>query len=69
VIVEGAIAWLKVAVIFLLIGTPEALLAGLVKVTVGAVAPKVAPVVNLQTKLLASGSPSESVIPVVSVAV
>ena len=69
VIVSGSIASLKVAAIFLFSATPVALFAGSVEVTVGAVVSAVAPVVKLQTKLLASGLPARSLAPVVIVTV
>ena len=67
--VKGSIASLKVAAIFWLIVTPVAALAGTVRITVGAVVSGVAPVVKLQTKLLASALPARSRVPVVIVAV
>jgi hypothetical protein len=64
VIVAAFIASLKVAEIFVLVGTPVAPLAGLVEVTVGMLA-----VVKVQTKLLASALPAGSLAPVVIVPV
>ena len=69
VIVNGSIASLKVAVIFVLIATPVAALAGTVRLTVGAVVSGAAPVVKLHTKSLASALPARSLAPVVIVAV
>src|SRR5256885_1576757 len=69
VIVKASIASLKAAAIFWLMATPVAALAGTVKLTVGAVVSGVAPVVKLQTKLLASALPARSLAPVVIVAV
>jgi len=64
VIVAAFIASLKVAEIFVLVGTPVAPFAGLVEVTVGMLA-----VVKVQTKLLASALPAGSLAPVVIVPV
>src|SRR6185369_862614 len=69
VVVKGSIASLKVAAIFWLMATPVAAFAGTVKLTVGAVVSRVAPVVKLQTKLFASALPARSLLPVVTVAV
>ena len=66
-IVVGLMASLRVAAIFWLSGTPVALLAGFVEMTVGAVG--AGTVLKLQTKLLASGSPCRSVTPALTVAV
>ena len=69
VIVAGSIALLKVALTVWLIGTPVAISVGMVELTVGAVVSVDAPVVKLQTKLVASALPARSVAPVVIVAV
>ena len=63
-IVAGFMGSLKVAEIFWFSGTPVARFAGFVEVTVGMV-----PVVNVQTKLIASALPAGSFAPVVIVAV
>src|SRR5947199_130089 len=64
VVVKGSIASLKVAAIFWLIASPVAALAGTVKLTIGAVVSGVAPVVKLQTMLLAGALPARSLVPV-----
>jgi hypothetical protein len=48
-IVSGFICSLKIALLFLLMGTPVAPLAGPVELTVGAVVSAVAPVVHVTT--------------------
>ena len=69
VMVSGSIDSLNVAATVLLSATLVWRSAGLVEVTVGAVVSAVAPVVKVQTKLLASGLPARSLAPVVIVAV
>ena len=72
-IVAGDMSSEKVAVIAVLVGTPgvelPAVVAGMVSVTLGRVVSSDAPVVKVQTKLLASGTPNVSVAPEVIVAV
>src|SRR5437016_6229490 len=68
-IVKGSIASLKVALMVWLIATAVAPLAGTVAVTAGGVVSKVAPVVKLQLKSVASAVPARSLAPVVTVAV
>jgi hypothetical protein len=62
-------ALLKVALSAWLMGTPVAPLAGTVEITVGFVLSAAAPVVKVQTKLLASAFPERSCAAVVIVAV
>ena len=69
VIVEGSIASLNVAPTLMLIGTPVALLAGMVALTLGGVVSRTAAVAKVQVKLLPSGISVVSVAPVVTVAV
>jgi hypothetical protein len=69
VIVAGAIALLKVAVIIWLRGTPVAPLRGIVEITVGGMMSGVAPVVNVHTKLLTIALPCRFVTEFVIVAV
>jgi hypothetical protein len=69
VIVEGSIASLKVAVMFLLTTTPVAVSAGSVELTVGGVVSPVVPVVKLHVLLTAIVLPARSLTPVVIVAV
>jgi len=52
VIVSGSMASLKVAVIFVFLDTPVAASTGTVRVTVGEMMSRVAPVVNFQTSYL-----------------
>src|SRR5881396_2268799 len=68
-IVNGSIGSLKVALMVWLIGTAVAPLAGTVELTDGAVVSRVAPVVKLQLKPVASALPARSLAPVVIVAV
>jgi hypothetical protein len=68
-IVKGSIGSLKAAVTLWLMATPVAALAGTVAPTVGAVVSRVAPVVKVQTKSVASALPARSLAPVVTVAV
>jgi hypothetical protein len=69
VIVAGSIASLKVALMFLLMGTPVAVSAGSVEVTVGGVTSVVVPVVKVHVWLAANALPARSLNPVVTVAV
>jgi hypothetical protein len=66
-IVEGFIASLKVAVTTVLGQTPDEPFGGVTETTVGA--HRLAPVVKVHTKLLASALPNVSLAPVVIVAV
>ena len=68
-IVNGSIASLKVAAIFVLVATLVAVTAGTVRVTVGGVRSSAVPVVKLQIKSLANALPAVSLAPVVIVAV
>src|ERR1043166_2898635 len=68
-IVNGSIASLKVALMVWLIATAEAPLAGTVELTAGGVVSRVAPVVKLQLKSVASALPARSLAPVVTLAV
>src|SRR5438445_83319 len=68
-VVNGSIASLKTAAIFLLTATAAAAFAGSVKLTVGAVMSGAAPVVKLHVKVLANGLPARSLASVVIVAV
>src|ERR1041385_438520 len=67
-IVAGFIASLKVAAICWLSATPVAVLAGTVRVTVGAGVSGAAPGVKLQTKALARALPARPFPPVVTAA-
>ena len=69
VTVAGSIGSLKVAVTAEESATPAAPLVGFVAVTMGGVVSGTAPVVKVHTRLLASGFPAKSLMPVVSVAV
>jgi hypothetical protein len=61
--VPADISLLKIAMIFWLVGTSTARLAGLVEVTVGAVASLVAPVLKVHTYAWPSGTPARSEAP------
>jgi hypothetical protein len=65
--VVESIPWLKVAVIFWLVGTLRAASAGFVEMTVGSLVSELAPVTKVNTKLLASGVPPALSAPVVIV--
>ena len=67
--VKGFIAFVKVAVIALLMTTPVALTIGMTELTIGAVVSGAAPVVKLHTLLAARALPAKSLAPVVIVAV
>jgi len=69
VIVAGSIASLKVAVMFVLTGTPVLVSTGTVESTVGGVVSVVVPVVKVHVKAPANALPARSLNPVVSVAV
>src|SRR4029077_4710777 len=69
VMVVASIGWLKVAVIFWLVATLTARLAGSVDTTVGLVVLETALVTKVHTKLLASATPPTLLTPVVIVPV
>ena len=69
VIESGSIASLKVAVILLLMATPELSVAGLVELTWGGLVSAAAPVVKLQERSAARAAPCVDFAPVVRVAV